>query len=94
MAAELSAPRSGMVLRSALAALEIDKAIAAESGSPAWLLRYAFFHNLHAGSSSQDLAAYQGVLIKRLHEAIQAAPAEALTRLAAPHEAADRYGRS
>lgn len=94
MAAELSGPRSGMVLRSALAALEIDKAIAAENGSPAWLLRSALFHNLQAGSASQDLAAYQDVLIKHLHESIEAGPAEALTRLAAPHEPADRYGRS
>lgn len=94
MASDLIGPRTGMVLRSALAAQAIDKAIAEEAGSPAWVLRYGLSHNLQAGAADADLAAYRALLIERLHEAIKAGPAEVLTRLPRPDAPTDRYGRS
>lgn len=86
MVAELAGPRSGMVRRAALAVLEIDKTIAAETGSRAWMLRFALAQRLETAAAVRQLAAYQAALAERLQAEIQADPAMVLARLAAPHE--------
>lgn len=94
MVAELVAPQRGMVQRATQAVLEIDKALALETGSQAWSLRRALADHLETGAAADDLAAYQEVLAERLYSEIQDDPAAALARLAAPHEAVTLYGRS
>ncbi|PVM83404.1 hypothetical protein [Caulobacter endophyticus] len=94
MAAELASPRTGMVLRAAHAALEIDKVAASDSGSPIWLLRFALSQRLAVAAGPPELAAYQAALADRLHQEIRTAPALALARLADPHDTPSGYGRS
>lgn len=92
MAAELTRVPAGMVGRAALATLELDKQIAADAGSLAWRLRRALADRLGSAAAIGELAAYQAVLVERLHAEIKADPAQALARLSFPHESALRLG--
>ena len=75
----------GLVRRAAHAAIELDKTIALETG-PDEAVRQALADALDHGAAPRQTSAYQALLIARLWEAIQDAPAERLAALAAPHE--------
>ena len=86
MTASLVAPQRNPVQQAAHAAIEIDKAIANEVGTPAARARQALAAHLETGPAALELAAYQAILSKRLYQEVQAAPAAGLGRLADPHE--------
>lgn len=85
LGARILAPQTGLVRRAAYAAIEIDKAIALETG-PDEVVRLALAHALEAGPAPVQQAAYQALLVERLWRAIAACPAQRLAALAAPHE--------
>ena len=85
LGAEAQGAPEGLVRRAAHAALEIDKAIALESG-PDEAARQAFAQALAQGPAPRQAAAYQALLVERLCQEIEPDPAQRLAALAAPHE--------
>lgn len=75
LAAEVGGPAKGLVLQAAAAALEVNKLIADDFGSPAGLVREAPARRLETMAPAEAGARYRAVLRQRLAEAIGADPA-------------------
>lgn len=86
MAAHLANPQEGLVRRAAHAAIEIDKRVALETGSPENAAREALAARLERRPASLELAGYQRLLLDRLWSDIETDPAARLEALAYPHE--------
>lgn len=93
MSAEVVGRPIGRVQEAAEAIVEIDKQIALDLGSQAWLLRVALAERLDTGAS-KELSDYRATLFERIYTEFQDDPVDALARWALQDEAVTIYGRS
>ena len=93
MSAEVVGRPIGRVQEAAQAVVEIDKQIALDLGSAAWLLRVALAERLDTGAAA-EMAAYRAMLVERPYAEFQDDPVDALARWALQDAAVTIYGRS